>query len=67
MKKEDFDSPTAMRILCSTLYNGLRLARRLAIDVDIDKASRANQDIYRGLMSCLNMLISHLKFEEDEK
>ena len=65
MKRTDFDSPTTMRILFSTLYNGLRLARRLAMDVDIDRASRANQDIYRGLMQSLNTLIDLLKFEDE--
>ena len=64
MKKEDFDSPTAMRILCGTLYNGLRLARRLAMDVDIRTASKANQVAYKGLLQALNVLIDQLTFED---
>jgi hypothetical protein len=35
------------------------------MDVDIDRASRANQDIYRGLMQSLNTLIDLLKFEDE--
>jgi len=64
MKKSDFESQIAMRLLCQSLYNGLRLARKLCMDLDIDKASKANTVIYKGILQTLNTMIDQLKFED---
>jgi len=53
-----------MRLLCQSLYNGLRLARKLCMDLDIDKASKANTVIYKGILQTLNTMIDQLKFED---
>jgi ABC-type phosphate transport system auxiliary subunit len=64
MKKTDFQSEIKMRMLCQSLYNGLRLARKLMIDLDIDRRSKTNYVLYKGALQALNTLIDQLKFED---
>lgn len=64
MKKTDFQSEMTMRLLCQSLYNGLRLARKLLMDLDIDRRRKTNYILYKGVLQVLNTLIDQLKFED---
>ena len=66
MKRTDFSNELAMRLLCNSLYNGLRVARRLVMDIDIRTESKSNQVYYKGILQTLNSLIDLLTFKDEK-
>jgi hypothetical protein len=63
MNKEDINDPDKMAEIMNHQYEGLRLARRLIMDLN-PKPTKADRMIYRSALSAVNVCLEKITFED---